>query len=282
MTVNVLRVRKKAGFAVKQIVAVAIAVIVAIPFLWMLLCSLQPDLAAVFHIPPVINPSAFRLENYVDAFNTVKMGTLFRNTMILVVSNMALSIASSILVAYGFARFRARYRELLFYLLLATMMLPWVVTMVPAYVIFYRIGWVGTFLPLIAPSIGGNAFYIFMLRQYFMGIPRDFDEAATLDGCGRLRVLTHILLPQCKPILATLVIFSFTGTWSDYVGPSIYLLKPSMQTLSVGLEYFRSMNSIMPWNVVMAACILFSLPMVIVMFSAQNAFTRGIVTSGLK
>lgn len=277
-----MRFRKHLKQPLMYLLAVLISVIVAIPFLWMLQCSLQPDTASIFHTPVKLLPKTFRLQNYFDAFQKIKMGRLLKNTMILVVSNMALSITSSVMIAYGFARFRARLKNVLFYLLLGTMMLPWVVTMVPAYIIFYKIGWVGTFLPLIAPSIGGNAFYIFMLRQYLMGIPRDFDEAATLDGCSRLGILIRILLPQCKPILATLVIFSFTGTWSDYVGPSIYLQKPSMQTLSIGLEYFRSMTSVMPWNLVMAACVMFSIPMILVMFFAQNAFTRGIVTSGLK
>ena len=262
--------------------ALLLALVLAVPFLWMISISLQPDATAVFRPGGSLLPLVPRFQNYPDAIARIQMGRLFQNTMLLVVSNMAIGISASILVAYGFARFRARASASLFYVLLATMMLPWVVTMVPAYVLFLRLGWLGTFLPLIAPSIGGSAFYVFMLRQTFLAIPRELDEAAFLDGCGRARILWSILLPQCKPILATLVIFSFSGTWSDFVGPSIYLTDPKMHTLSIGLQYFRSTMSVMPWQLVMAACTLFAVPMVVVMFSAQNAFTRGIVTTGLK
>lgn len=277
-----LKTKKLIGKFLTYITAVLIALIIVLPFLWMIRCSLEPDANSIFKTPIKIIPDNLCFSNYIKAFNTIQMGSLFKNTMILVIGNMVLSTASSILIAYGFARFRAKYKDVLFYLLLSTMMLPWVVTMVPAYILFLKLGWVETFLPLIAPAIGGNAFYVFMLRQYLMGIPKELDEAAIIDGCSRFGILIKILLPQCKPILATMLIFSFSGIWSDYVGPSIYLSKPSMHTLSIGLEYFRSTNSVMPWHLVMAACTMFAIPMVLVMFFSQNAFTKGIVTSGLK
>lgn len=263
-------------------VALVLSLIIIIPFAWMVISSLQPDSSSIFSkIPKLPNPVRFK--NYIDAINEINMLSLIWNTLILVFSNMFLSITASILVAYGFARFKVKERNVLFFILLSTMMLPWVVTLVPSYIIFNKLGWIGTRWPLILPSIGGNAFFIFLLRQYIMGIPVSLDEAATIDGCSKFGILTKIILPQCKPIIATLIVFSFTGTWSDYVGPRIYLASsPKLQTLSIGLQYFQSTNSVMPWHLLMAACVIFSIPMVIVMFSAQNAFTSGIVTTGIK
>lgn len=274
--------RKKTSDVVCFILALILSVVLIIPFTWMLISSFQPDSASLFLSPPKL-PDKLHFENYLKAVHDIDMIKLTINTLIIVFSNMFLSITSSVLVAYGFARFRVKENNFLFFIVLSTMMLPWVVTLVPSYIIFTKVGWVGTRLPLILPAIGGNAFFIFLLRQYILGIPRSLDEAAEIDGCGKLGILIKIILPQCKPILATLIVFSFTGIWSDYVGPRIYLASnPDLQTLSVGLQYFQSSNSVMPWHLIMAACVLFSIPMIIVMFSAQNAFTRGIVTTGVK
>jgi len=263
------------------LLAAVISMVMAVPFLWMVSNSFK-GAAEIFQWPPLLVPKQWMSENYVNAFQSIDMLLLTKNTLIVVICVLVLQIASSVIVAYGFARFEAPGSKTLFYVLLATMMLPWVVTMIPAYVIFLKINWVGTYLPLIAPHIGGSAFFIFMIRQFFMGIPRELDEAATIDGCGDLKILFRIILPNCKPLLATLLVFSFTATWSDYIGPSFYITDPDMFTLSLGLQAFRGLNSTMPWHEVMAACVIFSLPMVIIFFIAQNAFTKGIVMSGLK
>ena len=263
------------------LLALALTLIMMIPFVWMLLCSLQPKSAAIFANPPVL-PRPFAFRNYADVFRELDMLRLFGNTMILVVANMVIGIGAAISVAYAFARFQVRGKNFYFSVLLATMMLPWIVTLVPQYIIYNKIGLLGTRWPLILPSIGGGAFFIFLFRQFLMGIPKDLDEAAMIDGCNRLGILVRILIPQCTPILVTMVIFSFNGQWSDYVGPSIYLSQKSMHTLSVGLASYVTADSATPWHKVMAGCVLFSIPMIAVMFAAQNAFTRGIVTSGLK
>lgn len=277
-----VRSKKRLSSAILYVFSILFCLIISIPFLWMVSCSLQTDFTSIFSWPPKLIPASPRFQNYLDAIKMINMPLLFKNTMIVVLCSMFLSIGASILVAYGFARFKAPGKEAFFVILLSTMMLPWVVTMVPGYIIFLKWHWVGTLLPLIIPNIGGSAFYIFLLRQFIMGIPHELDEAATIDGCGRMRILWSILIPQCKPVLATITIFSFTGLWSDFVGPSIYLTDPSMYTLSIGLQLFRSTQSSMPWNLVMAACLIFSLPMVVVLFAAQNAFTKGIVMSGIK
>lgn len=275
-------VREQAGRVICFLIALIVAVVFCLPFVYMLLCSFQPASADIFQWPPRLIPETFRFQNYADAFETMHFLRAFGNTVLLVVSVMTLNIVGSVLVAYGFARFEARLKSKLFGLLLSTMMLPWVITMIPSFAIYRYIGWIGTRLPLIVPAIGGSAFNIFMLRQFMLGIPRDLDEAATIDGCSSFGVLWRILLPNMLPVLATLVVFQFTSVWSDYVGPSIYLLDSDLHTLSLSLYNFQDSSGVMEWNKVMAGCVMFSLPMVLVLFLAQNAFVRGIVSSGLK
>jgi multiple sugar transport system permease protein len=262
--------------------SIIVSLIIAIPFIWMLISSFYPNSYDLFQSPPKL-PNPFSVGNYIEAIEAIQMLKLIGNTMIIVVFNMVFSITASIFVAYGFARFKVKENGTIFFILLATMMLPWVVTLVPSYIIYARLGLVGTRLPLILPALGGNAFFIFLLRQYILAIPKSLDEAAEIDGCSKLGILFKIILPQCKPILATLIVFSFVGSWSDYVGPRIYLASnPSLQTLSVGLQYFQSTTSVMPWHLLMAACVIFTIPMVITMFSSQKAFTEGIITTGSK
>ncbi len=263
-------------------VALVIAVAFCLPFLYMLLCSFQPSSASIFEWPPRLIPKSFRFQNYVDAFVTMNFMRAFGNTMLLVVSVMALTITGSVLVAYGFARFRAPGKDLLFGVLLSTMMLPWVITMIPSFALYRYIGWIGTRLPLIVPAAGGSAFNIFMLRQFMQGIPKDLDEAARIDGCTAFGILWRVLLPNMLPVLATLVVFSFTNVWSDYVGPSIYLLDSRLHTLSLSLYNFQDQAGVMEWNLVMAGCVMFAIPMLIVLFAAQKAFVRGIVATGIK
>lgn len=262
-----------------------VSVILIIPFLWMLVSSLQPTATSIFQNPPKF-PEVWSFGNYVEIFKVWDFWGMLGNTLIVVFSSMILSITSSVLVAYGFARFRAKGKKLMFMFMLSTMMLPWIVTLMPSYILFQKIGWTGTFLPLIIPAIGGGAFNIFLVRQYIMGIPKSLDEAAIMDGCNRFQVLTRVLLPQCGPILATLVVFSFNGAWSDYVGPSIYLMGvESKYTLSVGLTILKNQTAgygVIPWHLIMAGCVIFALPMIIILFVAQDAFVRGVVTTGIK
>lgn len=261
--------------------AYTVGIVLALPFLWMVVGSLMPKASDLFVFPPKLQAPHF--VNYLAAIDYMNLGRLVGNTLILVVANMALNITASVLVAYGFARFKGRGRSICFALLMSTMMLPWVVTMVPAYMLFSRFNMIGTYMPLILPAIGGTAFHIFMMRQYIKGIPYDLDEAARIDGCNSLGILVKIHLPNCVPILATMLIFSFNGVWGDYVGPSIYIMKEDMYTLSLGLQKFKTSNyTAPPWHELMAGCVMFGLPMVVIFLAAQQAFVRGIVTSGIK
>lgn len=258
--------------------------ILLLPYFFMINASLKPTASKVFVYKPWIS-GELRFQNYADVFKELDFFNMLSNTLIVVFSSMALSIVASTLVAYGFARLRSRGKNVLFSIMLSTMMLPWVVTMMPSYIMFVKLNWTGTFLPLIVPAIGGGAFNIFLLRQYFMGIPKSLDEAAIMDGCSRLGVLFKIIVPNSLPIFATLIVFSFNGAWSDYVGPKIYLMGMKQSyTLAVGLSVFlnKAGDGEIEWHKIMAACVMFALPMIVVLFTAQNAFTRGIVTSGIK
>jgi ABC-type glycerol-3-phosphate transport system permease component len=236
----------------------------------------------MFTRPPTL-PEYLKFSNYSEVFKEWNFINLAGNTLFVVFSSMVIALISSTFVAYGFSRFQAKGKNLMFMILLSTVMLPWVVTLVPSYIIFTKLGWIGTYYPLIIPAIGGGAYNIFLLRQYFMGIPITLDEAASIDGCSKVGTLFKIMLPQCVPIIATLIVFSFNAGWSDYVGPSIYLTGyTDKYTLSIGLTTFKNSYGEMPWPKIMAACVIFAIPSLILLFAAQDAFTKGIVTSGIK
>lgn len=275
------KTKKLIGSIIYPIVAILIGLILSMPFIWMIFCSFQETSADVYAYPPKF-PNFFRFKNFTYFFTETDFFNQLKNTLILVVSNMVIGTSASILVAYGFSRFRAKGKQLCFTLLLATMMLPWVVTMVPAYMLFSKVHLVGTFWPLILPAIGGSAYNIFLLRQFFMGLPKELDEAAKIDGCNTLQVLTRILLPNCKPILATIIIFSFIGGWSDYVGPSIYLLDHEMFTVALGLNDLKTAMVPAQWQYILAGCTIYALPMIIVYVSCQKAYVRGAVGSAIK
>ena len=278
-----LKTKRRIKSVILSIVGVALGLILAMPFIWMIICSFQETSSDVYAYPPKM-PNFTNFDNFVFYIKETESLHQLGNTLLLVVSNMVIGLVASILVAYGFARFNGKGKNIMFTILLSTMMLPWVVTMVPAYMLFAKLNMIGTFWPLILPSIGGSAYNIFLLRQFFMSLPRELDEAAKLDGCNAFQILTKILLPNCGPIIATIVIFSFIGTWGDYVGPSIYILDESHYTLSLGLQNLKTSINFMnpPWHQLLAGCVVYSLPMVIVYLCCQKAFVRGAVGSAIK
>jgi len=282
ITASKKRIKKNIIRIIASILVMAISLAFAFPFIYMILMSFMPTSTAIFAYPPQIDVKTFRPQNYIDAFEYIEMFKLFGNTMILVVASMVIGITCSVLVAYGFARFNGKGKNVWFVILLSTMMIPWVVTMIPAYVEFEFLGWIGTRLPLIIPWIGGSAFNIFMLRQFIMMIPKELDEAAIMDGASRFTILTKVILPELKPVLGTLMIFSFINAWSDYVGPSIYLQDSELYTLSLGMQLFFSATGATNWAYVMAASVMFATPMVLVLLLFQKSFVRGIATSGIK
>lgn len=257
---------------------VALGALFSTPVVWMVSSSLHklPDVfAQPFHWIPAVP----QWSNYVRAVTILPVGRFLLNTVIITAPVMVATVLSSALVAYGFSRFRFPGRDFLFSLCLGTMMLPGQVTMIPLYILFARLGWVDTYLPLIVPSLFGSPFYIFLLRQFFMTIPRDSEEAAFIDGASRLRIWWSIILPQARPALATVLIFTFIGTWNDFFGPLLYLNSPDKATLTLGLNLMKTQvlgSGVVEWNVLMAASLLVLLPNVILFFLAQRHFISGI------
>ncbi len=277
--------RRRFGTFMLYLAAIVTALIFSLPFFWTVGSSLKP-LTEIYIFPPTLWPKVIRWANYSDVFRLAPFALFIWNTVVITVLAMIGQILSASAVAYGFSRFRFPGREWLFFLVLSTMMLPWQVTIVPTFLLFRYLGWINTFMPLIVPSyFGGGAFYIFLLRQFFMTIPRDLDEAAKIDGASSVRIFWNILLPLAKPAIATVAIFSFIQHWNEFIAPLIFLNSTNKFTVSIGLRYFvdNPFESDEPREaILMAASLIVATPPLILFFAAQKYFVRGIVTTGLK
>ena len=271
------------------VIALGLAIFFALPFVLLLMMSLVKDQNEILSYPPIFISDQAYFVNYATAFVKMDFMKKLGNTLLIMVSSTALSLFSSILVAYGFARFQNKVSNIFFMILLSTMMLPWVVTMIPAFAEFQflqdltGINWTRSPLPLIVPAIGGSAFNVFMIRQFMVGIPKDLDEAAKMDGCSTFGVLWRIIVPQLKPVIATLLVYSFMSGWSDYIGPSIYLQgAKNWQTLALGIQGLITGNGEPQWHIVFAASVMYSIPLILVISVCQKAFVRGQVGSAIK
>jgi multiple sugar transport system permease protein len=220
--------------------------------------------------------------NFADALNFEQWNVVYGNTFKVSILNMLGDTISASLVAYGFSRFRARGRDVLFVIVLATLMIPYQVRLVPEYLVFAKLGLVDTLWPLLIPPWFGSAFNIFLLRQFFMTIPIEMDEAAKIDGADPIRIFTHILLPQVRPALAAVAIGSFTFNYNDFLRPLIYLNSAQNRTAAVALSFFQASYGGTPWNLMMAAALVMVIPVVVLFFVAQRYFIQGIVISGVK
>ena len=255
--------------------------IVLVPFLWTIGTALKTP-EQVYLVPPRWIPHPVAWGNFAKAWNALPFTLFLRNTVFVTVMCLIGQITSASLVAYGFARFKFTGRNVLFYILLGTMMLPSQVTMIPTFLIWRGFRLVDTFWPLIIPAyFGGGAFTIFLLRQFFMTIPRDLDEAAMIDGCSYFGIWWRIILPLSKPALTTVVIFSFISHWDDFMGPLIYLHSMDKYTVSIGLRMFQDMYGTQ-LDQLMAASLIHITPCIILFFAAQRYFIKGIVMSGIK
>ena len=252
------------------------------PLFWMLSTALK-DPGNVFLFPPQWIPRPMRWENFVEIFTMWPFAVYLKNTLIITLSNIVGVLVSSALVAYSFSRLRWRGRDMFFVICISTMMLPPQVTLVPTFILFVKLGWLDSFKPLIVPAFFGQAFYIFLLRQFFMTIPRSLEEAARIDGCGYLRTFTTVIAPLSKPVMLTVSIFTFIGVWNDFMGPLIYLSSDNKRTLALALSYFsQSFISGMHLHTLMAASLVVMLPCIIIFFIFQRYFIQGMVFSGLK
>ena len=254
-----------------------------VPWAWLVSSSLKAP-QQIVKLPPTWIPDPVMWGNYIGGVTRIKFFLYLRNTLIISSVTVVGTLISCSLVAYGIALIDWPLRGPLFVLILATMMVPFQVTMIPLYVLFSKIHWINTFYPLTVPAFLGNAFFIFLLRQFFMTLPGELLDAARLDGCSSFGIYRRIAMPLAKPAIATLVAFSFIWTYNDFQGPLIYLIDNKLWTLALGLRGFASQYGDFTNNLgaLMAASTLYTLPMIVLFFVAQKALIQGIVTSGFK
>ena len=277
-------VRDATWIVVVTIVVAFGSIFLLFPVAFMLTTSLKTG-GQAFLLPMRWLPGieyAPQWQNFPEALNFMKWRTVFGNTLIITIAAMIGDTVSATLVAYGFARFRAPGRNLLFGLVLATLMVPYIVRLVPEYLGFSRLGMVNTFWPLILPPWFGAAFNIFLLRQFFTTIPLEMDESARIDGAGPMRILWDIHVPQIRPALAVVMIGSFTFNWNDFLRPLIYINAPSLRTAALALANFQAVYGGTPFHLLMAASLVTMLPLVLGFFLLQRYFIQGIVITGVK
>jgi ABC-type glycerol-3-phosphate transport system permease component len=259
------------------------SIVMIFPLLWMISTSLK-SLQEIATYPLIWLPSTMRWENYTEALTFQPFGLYAKNTVIIAIFYILGNVLSATLVGYGFARLRFPGRNTLFVVLLSTMMMPKIVTLIPLFLIFKELGWINTYLPLTVPAFLGEAFFIFIMRQFFLAIPEDIVDAARIDGASEIGIWWRIMLPLARPAIVSIIIFAFQRTWNDVLSPLIYLTDPKKLTLSVGLISFTAGTGegVQYWHWMMAASTTFILPMVVIFLIAQKQFVQGVVTSGLK
>lgn len=272
------------------LVLIAGSILMLIPLAWMVLTSLKsfPEVVAD---PPVWLPEHPQWGNYVQAIVQFQFDRFFWNSVFVTTMTIAGTLVSSCLAAYAFVFLKARFRNLIFAVLLTSLMLPDQVTIIPLFMVFVKLGWVNTFLPLVIPAwLGKNVFAIFLLRQFFRTIPKTYVEAARIDGASELQILWHVILPASVPVLTAITVFTFLWSWNDLFNPLIYLHDERLYTMPVGLLYFISESDaaggaggdIVPWHLVMALTTVMIVPVVVVFFFAQKRFIQGVTSTGLK
>ncbi len=272
--------RNALGRLVIHIILIAGALFLMLPLVWMFSTSLK-SLGTVMEIPPKWIPRPPIWNNYREIFQVVPFGLYIRNTVFVTLMDVVGKIVSCSLVAFAFARLRWRGRDTLFVIMLATMMLPHQVTLVPQFIVYRYLGWIDTYAPLVLPNWFGGPFLTFLLRQFFMAIPLELDDAARIDGASIFGIYWRIILPLSKPALAAVSIFMFNSSWNDFFGPLIYLHSRNLYTLSLGLRSFQDQNYT-EWHLLMAASLVAMLPVLLIFFFAQKYFIQGIVFTGIK
>jgi multiple sugar transport system permease protein len=273
--------KENVRLTIVTLLLIAGSTLILMPLWWMISTSLKSP-AEIAQYPPTFFPEKLNFSNYIEAWQTAPFTRWALNTLFLATVGTIGSVLVNSLVAYGFAKIRFKGRNALFVLVLSTMLIPGFVTMVPQYILFSKLGWVNTYLPLLVPAFLGSAFFIFLLRQFMMGIPNELVEAAVLDGAGHLQIWWHIMLPLTKPALITVAIFSFNGAWNDLLGPLLYINDESMYTLQIGLQTFKGTVQTQ-WHYLMAMSVTVLLPVVLLFFFFQKYFIEGSnISSGTK
>lgn len=270
--------RRRMSRLVSLVLLILFSIVFAIPFLWMILTSLK-SLEEVYQ--RTVLPQSLHFENYLLALTQIPFLQYTWNTIVITVLCVLGTVVSSSMVAYSMSKVKWKGKKYLFPIIVGTMMIPYQVTLIPLYMIWNKLGLIGTIAPLVVPAFFGGPYYIFLLRQFFKTIPDSLLEAATIDGAGELRVFLQIMIPLCKPALASVAIFTFLGTWSDFMGPMLYLNSQESYTLSIGLQAFLQQHYVQ-WGILMAASAIFTIPIIILFFFAQKYFIEGITVTGMK
>lgn len=272
---------RRIGHFFVHLVLVLIGAFFLLPFLWMLSTALKSD-TQIFVNPPVLLPNPPQWQNFINASHYIPFFQYMGNTARVAVMDVLGTILACPLAAYGLSRIEWKGRNLLFFITIAVMMIPTEVTMVPSFILYSKLGMVGTYLPLYITSFfGGRPFMIFLLRQFFMNLPKDLEDAARIDGAGEFRIYAKIVLPLVVPGILTVGLFRFMNSWNDFLGPLLYLNDDHMYTLSIGLQMFTTQYNTQ-WALLMAASLMISLPVIVIYFFVQKKFIEGITFSGIK
>ncbi|GAB2971123.1 carbohydrate ABC transporter permease [Actinotalea caeni] len=270
---------RKTGW--KHALLIVFGLVMIYPLVWMLTRSFMSNI-------DILNPGAqvrFTLENYIDGWGSLRVpfGRFILNSVMVAGACILGNLISCTLAAYAFARLSFRWRGPLFALMLSTIMLPFHVTIIPQYILFYQLGLVGTYAPLILPKfLAVEAFFVFLMVQFMRGLPRTLDDAAALDGCGPLRTFWSVILPLCMPAVGVTAVFSFIWTWNDFFTPLLYLNSPEMYTVPMGLSTFQDSTGLSNYGALFAMSVLTLVPVFFVFLFAQRALVQGIATTGLK
>ncbi|HEY9290650.1 MAG TPA: carbohydrate ABC transporter permease [Microlunatus sp.] len=267
---------------IARVVMIALCILFLMPLYWMVNSSLKSD-EELNSYPPTWWPHSMAFQNYADALTAMPFLRLFANTAFITLASVALSVISSFLIAYGFSCIEWPGRNKLFYIVLATLFLPFPVTLIPMFDLYANLGWVNTWLPLIVPHMFGSAFYIFLLRQFLLQVPKDMLDAARMDGANEWKIAWRLVFPSSLSAITAVAIFTAVATWNDFMGPLIYLQDTNKQTLSIGLQTFKQVESqTVQYNQMMAASFMVVLPLIILFIVFQRYFLKGITIGGFK
>ena len=276
-----MKSKKKMSKGIIYIILFFISFVCLVPFYWMIRSSLM-DMSQIFTMPPIWIPKPIKFSNYKEALTMLPFGRYFLNTLFVVVFTVLGTVITSSLCAYSFSRIEWKGRDTVFGILLTAMMIPFAVTLIPTFIGWQKLGVVNSYAPLIVPAwFGGGVFNVFLLRQFFRTIPKELDEAARIDGAGHFTIYSKIIMPLSKPSLIVVSLFSFMGSWNDFLGPLVYLNDGDKFKLSLGLMQFQGMHSAQ-WQYMMAAATVVLIPIVIIFFIGQKYFIEGISMSGMK
>ncbi len=272
--------RNRRQRALSRLILIPMAIMYVVPYYWMIVTSLKSN-DELGKTPPSLWPSTLQYSNFHDAVTTIPFGQFLTNTLIITALTTVGAVISNSLIAYGFSRVEWPGRDTIFYIVIATVFIPFPVLIVSLFDIFAKFGWVNTFLPLIVPMFLGNAFWIFLMRQFLMQIPMEISDAARVDGANELQIACQIILPLAKPAIAVIAIFAAISAWNDFLGPLLYLQDESKYTLSIGLTFFRSQHDVQ-FNLLMAASTIVVLPVVVIFLAFQRSFIDGLTVGSIK